>query len=197
MKKKMLYLKMLFWTKMFLSFYPPSLSLFPLIPPLRFPLPHLLDCKVHEGNYSDLILLIAPSALTNTEYTVRLISDADFPGGSVVKKSACQCRRCGFNPSIRKILWKREWQPTPVFLPGRSHGKRRLKGYSPWGHKRVGARIPRSYAFKLWCEHGHSGPVTDLFQDNEKRFYQSGLLIFSPSQLCMSHSKGPGHLKGT
>ena len=46
-------------------------------------------------------------------------------------------------------LWKREWQPTPVFLPGRSHGKRRLKGYSPWGHKRVGARIPRSYAFKL------------------------------------------------
>ena len=149
MKKKMLYLKMLFWTKMFLSFYPPSLSLFPLIPPLRFPLPHLLDCKVHEGNYSDLILLIAPSALTNTEYTVRLISDVDFPGGSVVKKSACQCRRCGFNPSIRKILWKREWQPTPVFLPGRSHEQRSLVGYSPRGSKELDTTEQITYVRKF------------------------------------------------
>ena len=42
------------------------------------------------------------------------------------------------NISIRKIPWRRKWQPTPVFLPGRSHGKRSLAGYSPWGHKRVG-----------------------------------------------------------
>ena len=35
----------------------------------------------------------------------------------------------------RKICWRREWQPTPVFLPGRSHGQRSLVGYSPWGHK--------------------------------------------------------------
>ena len=32
--------------------------------------------------------------------------------------------------------WRRRWQPTPVFLPGKSHGQR-LAGYSPWGHKRV------------------------------------------------------------
>ena len=32
-------------------------------------------------------------------------------------------------------LWRRVWQPTPVFLPGESHGQRRLMGYSPWGHK--------------------------------------------------------------
>ena len=31
--------------------------------------------------------------------------------------------------------WRRKWQPTPVFLPGESHGQRRLGGYSPWGHK--------------------------------------------------------------
>ena len=43
-----------------------------------------------------------------------------FPGGSVVKKSACQCRRCVFNPWVGKILWRRIWQPTPVFLPGES-----------------------------------------------------------------------------
>ena len=31
--------------------------------------------------------------------------------------------------------WRRKWQPTPVFLPGKSHGQRSLEGYSPWGHK--------------------------------------------------------------
>ena len=33
--------------------------------------------------------------------------------------------------------WRRKWQPTPVFLPGKSHGQRSLVGYSPRGHKRV------------------------------------------------------------
>ena len=36
-----------------------------------------------------------------------------------------------------EIPWRREWQPTPVFLPGKSHGQRRLVGYSPWGHKEL------------------------------------------------------------
>ena len=36
-----------------------------------------------------------------------------------------------------KIPWRREWQPTPVFLPGESHGQRRLVGYSPWDHKKL------------------------------------------------------------
>ena len=43
--------------------------------------------------------------------------------------------RCGFDPCVGKILWRRVWQPTPVFLPGKSHGQRSLAGYSPWGHK--------------------------------------------------------------
>ena len=42
--------------------------------------------------------------------------------------------RCGFNPWSRKISWRRAWQPTPVFLPGESHGQRSLEGYSPRGH---------------------------------------------------------------
>ena len=36
---------------------------------------------------------------------------------------------------VRKIPWRRKWQPTPVFLPGESHGQRSVVGYSPWGHK--------------------------------------------------------------
>ena len=52
------------------------------------------------------------------------------------KESACW--RHGFDPWVGKISWRREWQPTPVFLLGKSHGQRTLAGYSPWGHKRVG-----------------------------------------------------------
>jgi len=50
------------------------------------------------------------------------------------KESTCDCRRHkrhGFNPWVRKIPWSRKWKPTPVFLPGKLHGQRRLTGYSP------------------------------------------------------------------
>ena len=40
-----------------------------------------------------------------------------------------------FDPWVGKIPWRRAWQPTPVFLPGESHGQRRLVDYGPWGHK--------------------------------------------------------------
>ena len=39
----------------------------------------------------------------------------------------------GFDPWVRKIPWRREWLPTPVFLPGEFHEQRNLVGYSPWG----------------------------------------------------------------
>ena len=58
---------------------------------------------------------------------------ACFPGGSDDKDSTCQCRRHEFSPWVGKIPWWRQWQPTPVFLPGKSHGQRGLVGYSPWG----------------------------------------------------------------
>ena len=57
------------------------------------------------------------------------------------KESACQCGRSGFNPCIGKSPWRRKWQPTPVFLPGKSHGKRSLVSYSPWGCKRIGHKL--------------------------------------------------------
>ena len=42
-----------------------------------------------------------------------------------------------FDSWVGKMLWRREWQPTPVFLPGGSQGQRSLEGYSPWGHKEL------------------------------------------------------------
>ena len=60
-----------------------------------------------------------------------------FPGGADGKESACQCRSHGFDPWVGKIPWRREWQPTPVFLPEKPYGQRSLLGYNPWG-RRVG-----------------------------------------------------------
>ena len=56
-----------------------------------------------------------------------------FPGGTSGKEPACQCRRHkrhGFYPGVGKSPWGRAWQPTPAFLPGKSHGQRSLAGYS-------------------------------------------------------------------
>ena len=58
-----------------------------------------------------------------------------FPNGSAGKEPTCQCRRhrfLGWEDPLEK-----ERQPTPVFLPGKSHGQRSLVGYSPWGHKEL------------------------------------------------------------
>ena len=44
-------------------------------------------------------------------------------------------KRCGLDPWVGKIPWRREWQSTPVLLPGESHGQRSLVGYSPWGRR--------------------------------------------------------------
>ena len=54
------------------------------------------------------------------------------------EESTCWCRkykRCGFDPWVRKIPWRRRrvWQPPPVLMPGESHGQRSLAVYSPWG----------------------------------------------------------------
>ena len=56
------------------------------------------------------------------------------------KESTCQCRRHkrqGFDLWVRKILWRKKWQSTPVFLPRESHGQRNLAGYSLRGHKKL------------------------------------------------------------
>ena len=66
------------------------------------------------------------------------VSNLGFPWWLSGKESTCTGRRHGFDPWVGKTPWRRKWQPTPVFLSGRSHGQRSLLSCSPWGHKRVG-----------------------------------------------------------
>ena len=58
-----------------------------------------------------------------------------FPGGSDGKESACNAGDLGSNSGWGRPPLRKEWQPTPVFLPGEFDGHRSLAGYSPWGCK--------------------------------------------------------------
>ena len=57
--------------------------------------------------------------------------------GTEIKNVSANTGDVGLIPTVRKTPWRRKWQPTPVFLPGKSHGQRSLVGYCPWGRKRV------------------------------------------------------------
>ena len=65
--------------------------------------------------------------------------------------------RSGFDPCIRKIPWRRKGQPTPVLLPGESHGGRSLVGYSPWCRKELDTterlHYITSYISTSWSEY--------------------------------------------
>jgi len=66
------------------------------------------------------------------------LNSCGLPCGSdqePVAQICLQIRRPEFDPWVGKIPWRREWQLTPVFLPGESHGQKSLAGYSSWGHK--------------------------------------------------------------
>ena len=77
-------------------------------------------------------------------------------------ESACQCRRCRLNLGWEDTLDKK-WQPTSVFLPGKSHGQRSLVGYNPWGHKSVGHNLATkkqlSYKLMLYIGEGNGNPL--------------------------------------
>ena len=60
-----------------------------------------------------------------------------FPGDSDGKEYTHNAGDPEFDPWAGKIPWGRKWLPTPVFLPGESHGQRSLAGYSPWGRKEL------------------------------------------------------------
>ena len=61
-------------------------------------------------------------------------------------------KRCGFNPRVGKIPWRRAWQPTPIFLPGESRGQRGLADCSPQDHTQSDTS---TYGLTYSAEWGH------------------------------------------
>ena len=95
-----------------------------------------------------------------------------FPGGASGKEPACQCRlrdaltwgvkRRQLDRWVRKIPWRREWQTTPVFLPGESHGQRSLVGYSPYRFRHNWSNLAwQSLLLKEHCQ-GTQGCVCSV-----------------------------------
>ena len=78
-----------------------------------------------------------------------------FPGGTMAKNLPANAgsKRCRFNPWVRKILWSRKWQPTPIFLPGKFHEQRSLAGYSPWVRKESDTTATHTYNLKFSISH--------------------------------------------
>ena len=66
------------------------------------------------------------------KYMCLYLERIDSPGDLDGKESACNAGDLGSIPGSGRFPWRRAWQPTPVFFPGKSHGQRSLVGYSPW-----------------------------------------------------------------
>ena len=90
-------------------------------------------------------------------------------------RTCLQCRRPGFNPWVRTIPWRRKCLPTPVFLPGESHGQRSLVSYSPWGCKESDKMEQLTFSYNMLdsfhCHGGKIKPKEGQCVRGELRFY--------------------------
>ena len=120
-----------------------------------------------------------------------------FPAGASGKEPTCQSRRRmrhQFDPWVRKIPWRKAWQPTPILLTGESHGQRNLAGCSSWGHKESD-----------WSDLACTGPTRVLVRqkpeehqhsrDSMKKRSQQGEFRSCATQTDISHPSpsSPGH----
>ena len=99
-----------------MAFAPTLLPLFP---------PRLASSSQHPKAFAQSLL-----------FFTLLWSSLGLPSWLSGKEPTCQSRRRRFNPWIGKMPWRRKWQPTPLSLPGKSHGQRSLAGYGPWSQKK-------------------------------------------------------------
>ena len=93
-----------------------------------------------------------------------------------------QCKKTGFDPWVRKFLWRREWQSIPVFLPGESHGKRSLAGYSLWGHKESDTTEQLTLRGKFKC---------NILRNCQNVFQSDCAILHYTSTIIHSHKLSP------
>ena len=120
------------------------------------------------------------------------------PNCSVVKNSSDKCRRHQVQSLGQGRSWKRKWQPTPVFLPGKFHGQRSLAGYSPWGFKELDwtRSLKKLYLFLIIFGFAGSSLLQHILQ-----FWSSGislqwllLLQDTKASVTVVHTVALGHV---
>ena len=104
----------------------------------------------------------------------------NFPASSVVKNLPAEHEMWGFDPWVGKIPWKRKWQPTPVFLPGKSHGQWSLAGCSLWGYKELNTTyLVNNNKIYHW---GQTGYLESKEKDSvNRKFLRIGILHLTNS----------------
>ena len=99
--------------------------------------------RLFKINSTAFIALLDKHTFLPTFSTFGLLmskKDLGLPRWCKGKESTYQCVRCRrqrLDPWVRKIPWRRKWQPTPVFLSGKFHGQRSLVGHSPGSRKEL------------------------------------------------------------
>ena len=124
-----------------------------------------------------------------------------------VAKNLLQCRRLGFDPWIRKIPWRREWQPTPVFLPGRFHGQRAQKcgglcsrqvEYCPYNqtcfmqNEKKESCVSHSFCLPAWNKRTGLGSIQGV-RPLEK-YHKAPLFLVSNLAIGQNFAKKQGNL---
>ena len=138
---------------------------------------HSVTCSPSKNDKSNSCQFPKLQRKTSYEEGIELISSFCASAG---KESICNAEWPRFDPSVGKIPWRREWQPTPVFLAGESHGQRSLVGYSSWGRKEL------DITEQLALSHSLFGQRTDIWQVSQHSFvYRSYICkvvfrVFSP-----------------
>ena len=112
----------------------------PLSSPYFYPEPHCQSFslykanKINHGNNWIIFRYFFSNSLKAPNFFKAIVKWYGLPWWLSGKEFACQWRH-GFDPWVKKIPWRRRRQASLVFLPEKSHGKRSLVGYSPWGCK--------------------------------------------------------------
>ena len=81
------------------------------------------------GSWGEILILsYCPTGCLCLPFLTGRWAECGLPCWLSGKEPTCQCRRFGFDPWVRKVPWRRKWPPTPVFLPGKSHGQKEPSG---------------------------------------------------------------------
>ena len=94
---------------------------------------HVCSAKQHRGQETSL----APKQATKIDSLCIVCLLPRWLSRCSISLQCRRHRRCRFDPWVGKIPWRKIWQPTSLFLPGKFQGQKSLAGYSPWGRKEL------------------------------------------------------------